>query len=65
MIRNQLDRMAVSYLPVPRRIFGSVVNAFNIHKSISRVINRNTSAAFLASTVKDSGEGDVKLGICP
>lgn len=61
------DGMVVSHLPIPQSMFGSIINAFSIHRSISRVINRNTSAVFSAQSVKDPQTGDSRLGMycCP
>lgn len=58
------DGMSVSHLPIPRPIFGSIINTFNIHGSISRVINRNTSAVFAAQFVRDTTTREVRLGAC-
>ncbi|EXU96061.1 hypothetical protein X797_010872 [Metarhizium robertsii] len=55
------DGMVVSHLPVPQSMFGSIINAFSIHRSISRVINRNTSAVFSAQSVKDRQTGNSRL----
>ncbi|KAI1498697.1 hypothetical protein F5X99DRAFT_315327 [Biscogniauxia marginata] len=49
----RIPGMEVSYLPFSKPVCERVVQVFQIHRSISRVINRNTTAAFSALTTND------------
>ncbi|KAI5920131.1 hypothetical protein F4810DRAFT_449577 [Camillea tinctor] len=51
--RRRIPGTEVSYLPFSRDICPRVVEAFGIHRSISRVISRNTTATFSALTTND------------
>ena len=42
----------LSHLPFSEDTFDKIIPVFQIHPSIARVINRNTTAAFLATPIK-------------
>ncbi|KAI0593983.1 hypothetical protein F4775DRAFT_575663 [Biscogniauxia sp. FL1348] len=55
--KRRIPSMEVAYLPFSRDMCPRIVEAFQIHRSISRVINRNTTSTFSAFTYNDTHTG--------
>ncbi|KAH8811205.1 hypothetical protein F5884DRAFT_854565 [Xylogone sp. PMI_703] len=51
--KPRISGMEVAYLPFSKSVCTRVVQVFQIHRSISRVINRNTTATFSTVAPKD------------
>ncbi|KAH7263666.1 hypothetical protein BKA59DRAFT_466563 [Fusarium tricinctum] len=50
------DPLILANLPFPKSVFGRIKTAFRIHRSVIRVINRNTSCTFVAFPTIDIQE---------
>lgn len=59
--KPRIPGMEVAYLPFPETVCTRIVDVFQIHRSISRVINRNTTATFSTLLIKGSSANRVTL----